>query len=374
MRNKKILFFVNCSNFFCSHFYPLAKYYKNLGHEIYIVSGNQLKETKLKSEGFKFYCIGMDRSGVNALNELRVIHRLYSCIKSISPDYIHSFTVKPIIYAGFVNLCLRRNKINFINSVTGLGFTFLGEGAIGKIKKNLMKLLYRIALIKGNAKVIFENKDDLNLFISHRIVNAKQSFLVNGAGVDLSLYKSKGIFSEKLRVTMVARLLKDKGVRELIKAGQILKQNKAPVQLLLVGDCDFSNPASMKKEDIQEAHDLGYINWLGFKNDIAEVYRNTDVAILPSYREGLPKSLTEACAAGLPIITTDTPGCREVVIDGENGFLVPLKDSDSIVSKIEFFEKNRYAIEKMGQKSRALAEDKFDVNKVLDSFNDIYNF
>ncbi|MEI8602899.1 glycosyltransferase [Shewanella sp. PP-Sp27a-2] len=239
---------------------------------------------------------------------MKSLYSIYQVISNVQPDILHLFTIKPIIYGGLVNKLLRRGRVPLsVASITGLGSAYLSANLSGKFLWQLIKQAYKFVLSIPTMKIVFENSDDKQMFIDARIINERQAFLVNGAGVNISYFHP---FVEKtsnldLTVVLVARLLKDKGIREYIEAGKIIKEHGVEITLKLVGSIDNDNSSTMQEDDIVEAHNLGYIQYLGHRSDIANIYRQSQIACLPSYREGLPKSLIEAMACGLPIITTD---------------------------------------------------------------------
>jgi glycosyltransferase involved in cell wall biosynthesis len=373
MKSQKIVYFVNCSSFFCSHFLNLALSKKSEGYDIHIISGNSDMRELLESKDMSFYNINMTRSGKNIIKECILLYKCFKLIKKIKPNILHSFTIKPVIYGGIINAFTNYIKDNYIASITGLGFVFINTDEISNFKFKCVKNSFKLALNKQNTKVIFENNNDKTTFIELGISEGHNSFIVDGAGVDCGVFKPVYSESELLRVTVLARLLKDKGINEAIEAGKFLLESNIPAKIYLVGDCDKNNPASMDELDIKTADQKGYITWLGYKKNITEVYQNTDIALLPSYREGLPKSLIEALCCGKPVITTDVPGCREIVHPFKNGFLVPAKESLPIYEAIKYFIDNPKDVEIMGEVSRRLAETKFDLKIILNTFNHIYD-
>lgn len=370
----KVLFLVNCSNFFVSHFIQLAISVKDRGHRVCVAAGNDFQKDQIERMGFEFKKINLSRSGKNLSSEISSIFSIYRLFSDYEPDLVHMLTIKPILYGGFIgrltNLFKRRQMIA---SVTGLGSSSMSEKLSGKIIWNCVKLAYRFVFSSNSIKVIFENSDDRSLFIKNRIVNENNSFLVNGAGVDINEFCPSSIKDEKISVILVARYLKDKGINEYIKAGRILKESQVDVELLLVGSIDEENPSSMKQDEIDFANSRGYIKDLGYRTDIAKCYQRSHIACLPSYREGLPKSLIEAAACGLPIITTDVPGCRQMVGNHLNGLIVPVKNAESLADAIKQLVSNRENIIRMGMESRKIAENLYSYERVIDSFHKIYD-
>jgi glycosyltransferase involved in cell wall biosynthesis len=371
----KVLFLVNCSNFFSSHFLKLAISIKNDGHQVCIAAGNSLQKENFESLGFEFYELNVSRSGKNIFSELSGIISIYKLFRYFQPDLVHMLTIKPILYGGLVvKLFKSLRPKKMVASVTGLGSSSMSQSFSGNLLWWALKLVYKFVLSSNQTKVIFENTDDRELFVKNCIISNKNSFLVNGAGVDINEFSPSSNKSEVVTVILVARLLKDKGIREYIEAGRILNRLKVNVQLLLIGSVDVNNPSSMSEQDILIADEKGYIQSLGYRTDIARCYQRAHIACLPSYREGLPKSLIEAAACGLAIITTDVPGCRQMVAQNKNGVLVPVKDSYLLAMAIKDLAQNEGKIQSMGKESRKIAEQIFSYESVIGSFFDIYDF
>ncbi|QUM79395.1 glycosyltransferase family 4 protein [Moritella sp. 5] len=372
----KVLYIVNSSSFFCSHFLTLAESVKNEGAEVFVAAGDKEKRTELVDRGFNFVELTLSRKGINVFSEISSIINLRGVICRIKPDIVHAFTIKPVIYSGLINRMFRGIRAPLhIASITGLGSASLSRSFQGKLLWMLLKQVYKLSLGLSNVKVVFENRDDLNHFVQLGIVLDSNAFVVNGAGIDTSFFcppESREI--EPLKVVMVARFLKDKGVREYIDAGRKIKKNNINAQLLLVGSIDENNTSSLLQSDIDLAHQLGYVDCLGQRNDIAAIYQKCNVACLPSYREGLPKSLIEAAACGVAILTTDVPGCRQMIFDGKNGVLFEPQNSDSIVSLISKLVEEPDLVRQMGVVSRIKALELFDHSSIIKSFFDIYDF
>ncbi|MFW1144682.1 glycosyltransferase family 4 protein [Vibrio parahaemolyticus] len=369
----KFLFIVNCSSFFKSHFLHLALSIKDKGHRVAIAAGNENEKTFFESLGLEFYHIPLSRSGKNLFRELGSLGSIRRVFLEFKPDYAHMFTIKPVLYAGIINRLYRNIRAkNVVFSVTGLGSTSVSRSISGVFFWAFLKALYRFSLGGNNSKVIFENKDDLDFFVKSMISKEEQSFIVNGAGVDIDEFCPSKEKTSTITVVFVARMLKDKGVREYIEAGRILQDRNIPVELLLIGTTDPGNPSSMTDEELKNASGKGYVKHLGFRNDIANCYQKSHIACLPSYREGLPKSLIEAAACGLPIITTDVPGCRQMVSASKNGIIVPPRDPISLANAIQELVSNEKIREDMGEKSREIAKSRYSKAEVTLSFYKIY--
>lgn len=319
-------------------------------------------QKRLKDLGVKIVFFSLSRTGLNFLKDLRSIYSIYKIILNFEPNLIFSFTAKPVIYTGLV---LRFYKnVTFFPLITGVGYGLYKKKSIKhKILKFLMVNLYREGL-KSAEKVIFQNKDDKFLFYKLKILKKKNiSKIVNGSGVDLIKYPFRSL-PKKPVFLMISRLLKDKGVKEYVDAAKIVHLHFPKVIFKLVGGLD-ENPSSINLKDLQSWIDQGSIKYLGEIESIQSVLKSCKFYVLPSYREGTPRSILEALSTGRPIITTDVPGCRETVIHERNGLLVPVKDSVSLANAmIKLLRESNEKIEKMARESFLIAKNKYEVGKV----------
>ncbi|WP_318443398.1 glycosyltransferase family 4 protein [Photobacterium leiognathi] len=368
----KILYIVNISSFFESHFLRLALESKSMGYDVHLVVGDNDKKEYFKSLGIHYHKVSLSRDSTNFFSEINSILEIRKKIINIDPDIIHCFTIKPIIYTGISNFLRISKRSLKVYSVTGLGSMSLSNTKKGKILWNIILFLYKLTFSQKNTIGVFENEDDKKLFTRKNIINVDNAVLVNGAGIDTNKYFPTYKNNTPLKIVLVARMLKDKGVREFIQSSQLLHENKVNVRMILVGGIDESNISSLSLKEINKAVTDGYVEYLGHQSDILSIYQSSDVACLPSYREGLPKSLIEAASCGLPIITTNVPGCRQMIDDGLNGILVKAKDSISLAKAIEDLVNDENKLKSMGEYSRKMAVEKFDYKHVLSSFMKIY--
>lgn len=311
---------------------------------------------------------------MSVLSELRAMWLLYSIINRYRFDLVHAFTIKPVVY---VSLILRFfvSRIKGVYSITGMGSLSLSDSLVKKIFWRVVEVLLRVSFAKDDSAVIFENSDDLNHFVNKKITCKNKSHLVNGAGVDTNILipVARAGRRKKIIVVFLARLLKDKGIMEFANAAKILNDKKVNVTMQIVGSIDENNISSINKEQLASILKITNVEYLGFRNDIHNVYSFADIACLPSYREGLPKSLIEACSCGLPIITTDTPGCRQIIDEEfKNGLIVPIRNSVALANAIEKLVSDSELREKYGANSRYLAVHKYDFSVILSSFCVVY--
>lgn len=344
---------------------------KNQGYEIHIAS--PLFESypgvvkKLNSLGYNIHDISMQRTGTNPIADARTLKSLYTLMRDIKPTYVLAYTIKPVIY-GVLAAWAARVPHRFA-LITGLGYAFQQVEELGKRSyfQRAIHELYRQALSKAD-KVFFQNPDDLNLFKKLKLISNKiPTAIVNGSGVDTSEYDIAPLpisnNQPEIRFLLIARLLADKGVREYAAAAKIIKNKHPEVNFDLVGLID-SNPMAISQQELDQWVDQGLFNFWGRLDDVRPAISASSIYVLPSYREGTPRTVLEAMSMGRPIITTDAPGCRETVIDGYNGFLVPVKSVDGLVKAMQEFILNPELISTMGKASRKIAEDKFDVHSV----------
>lgn len=314
----------------------------------------------LESRGVTVHSVPMVRTGTNPIADLRTLLALWRLMRRVRPDVVMGYTIKPVIYgslAAWLADVPRRFAL-----ITGLGYTFQGDGHRGPLR-SLVKRLYSLALSRVDL-VFFQNPDDHTLFLQRGILSrSTRSFVVNGSGVDVSNFSATLLPHGHTRFLLIARLLGDKGVREYAEAARILRRANPEVTCALVGWLD-SNPDAIRQSELDGWIADGSIEFLGRLDDVRPAIANCSVYVLPSYREGTPRTVLEAMAMGRPVITTDAPGCRETVVNGDNGYLVPVRSIDELVSAMQRFIDDPGLTSRMGGRARQIAEEKYDVHKV----------
>lgn len=344
----------------------LLNVFLHYGYSVHVVAPNYDKETEsaLSDLNVKMHIIAIDRNGFNPLKDLRTminLNRLFRCEK---PDFVMSYTIKPVIYSGLALLFNKR--INYTALITGLGFLFEPKvSRKGRFFSHIAFSLYKAALRRADC-TIFQNQDDRSDLRKEGILSTSaKSGVVNGSGVCLTTfaYATPKPALPKIKFLLIARLLKDKGIREYVETARIVRGSFPECEFHLAGWLD-SNPSSITEEQLEEWKQQGNICFLGKLGDVRPAIEVCDVYVLPSYREGTPRTVLEAMAIGRPIITTDAPGCRETVIEGQNGFLVPVKEVGSLVGAMTRFIENPELVRSMGLASRKLAEEKYDAKRV----------
>jgi glycosyltransferase involved in cell wall biosynthesis len=302
----------------------------------------------------------LQRTGLNPLKDFKSIQELKSIIKDKKIDLVFPYTVKPVIYGS---MAANMTKTPVISLITGLGYAFTGLTAKARLLQRFNETLYKLS-IRKNKVIVFQNRDDYQLFIDRKVISKKQRVdFVSGSGINLNqfTFKEKNA-SDKVSFLLVARLIKEKGIALYMEAAKILKTKYPKAEFHLIGAPETS-PSAISEDELKDLHQQGIIVFHGKQKNIEEHLHNNDIFVLPSYyREGLPRTTLEACACGNPIITTDSVGCRESVKEGVNGFLIKPQNLESLVKPMEYFINNPEKIKEMGINSRKYAEERFDVN------------
>lgn len=367
----KILYIINEPWFFLSHRLPIALAAQEQGYAVHVATRDGAAVQEIISNGFVHHEISLSRNGSSIPSELNSLLAIWKLINNVKPDVLHLVTIKPVLYGGIASRFTSVNKV--VAAVSGLGTLFLATGAKAKLKRKVGVELYRLALQSKKTTVILQNPDDKQLLIDLKAVKAEQTTLIRGSGIDLSTFQS---IPENLNdtpvVTFAARLLFDKGLAEYIEAIRLLNKKGVVANYQIVGDLDLGNNTSATEQDIEEWKAIPNLVVLGYQKDMSTVFRDSNVVVLPSYREGLPKVLIEAAACGRAVITTDVPGCRDAIEENKTGLLVPLKDSQALADAIEQLVTDTELRVEMGIAGRQLAEREFAIEKVIEQHLSIY--
>jgi len=345
---------------------PLIREMVRRNLEVYALAPDYDDETleKVRQLGAKPIEYPLSRTGLNPFRDAWSFLGLTFTLRRIKPDVTFCYTIKPVIYGTLAAWILgvpRRFAM-----IEGLGYAFTAPGEREEFKRRVVKriavLLYKLALRRAT-KVFFLNPDDLNEFVQKCVVHSEKAFLLGPIGVDLEAFPPVPPVTAPITFLLAARLLREKGVREFVEAARRIKAKYPNTRFILLGGLD-TNPGAISREEVEGWVKEGLIEWPGHVADVKPYLAQASVFVLPSYREGVPRSIQEAMAMARPIITTDAPGCRETVIPGVNGFLVPVRDVDALVSAMERFINEPELIERMGKESRRIAEERFDVHKI----------
>jgi glycosyltransferase involved in cell wall biosynthesis len=342
----------------------LIKKLINCGHKVSTAAplGGLESDDVLRSWGVNHHNISLRRTGLNVLVDLQLLFELHRLIKSENPDVVLSYTVKPVVYSAIAaRLAGVPQRVAII---TGLGFSFAPSASLQLyLVRCIARLAYKVGMVCTKT-VFFQNPDDEADFRRLRLVSESQRvFRICGSGVNLERFAVNPYPTGPIRFLMVSRLLVDKGVLEYLRAAAIVRSLDSEVAFDLVGPVE-EHPAAVPYAEIESAVANGVVRYHGYTCDVRPFLRDCHVYVLPSYREGTPRSVLEAMATGRPIITTDVPGCKETVIHGFNGLLVPPRSIDALVQAMLLFLKNRHWVAVMGESSRKIAEEKYDVHKI----------
>ena len=356
----KIILFANTDWYLYNYRMPLAETLRSLENELILLSPFGGFSNRIKTLGFDWQEVKISRSGVNPLKEIRTIFHLTGIYRNEKPDLVHHFTSKCVIYGSIAAKLAGVTRI--VNSVTGMGYVFTKNNLLTFILKPFVIFFYRIAL--ASSRVIFQNQQDMEYFIDHHLVKASQCALIPSSGVDIKKFRPAPYQNGDPLIVLPARMLWDKGVQEFIEAASLMKNKGIKARFALVGMPDQGNPSSISEKQLELWETSGITEYWGWQEDMVSVYQRALVVCLPSYREGLAKGLIEAAACGRALVASDIPGCREVVIHGVNGYLVPPKQAVPLAEAIEKIILDKPLMAKMGKESRKIAVREFSVEKI----------
>ncbi len=366
----KVLLFANTDWYLYNFRLPLARRIRSLGHQVVFLSPQGNFSGRLIAEGFEWIEFQFARKGTNPLSELWTAARLYKIYRALQPDLVHHFTIKCVLYGG---IAARLLNVPQVAAVTGTGHVFTTRSITNSILRPLVSVGYKIAL--RTSEVIFQNPDDRATFVKLGLARHSQSHLIQGSGVDTVRFRPalSSAPSEQTTVVMVCRLLKEKGIAEFVEAARIVRSKLPNVAFKIAGEIDLGNPSSISRGQVETWAAESHVQFLGHVEDVAFLLQASDIAVLPSYYgEGVPRGLIEAAATGLPLVTTDMPGCREICRDSENGYLIPPRDAHALADTILRLAANRPLAQALGARSREIAVNEFSEPSVIDRTTDVY--
>ena len=338
----------------------LIKRIISLGYEVIVTGPDRTDVDRIEALGARFVEIPLNKTGTSVVGDIKYCQALTRLFKQEKPDATLGYTVKPVIYGA---IAAKEAGVKSINSlVTGGGYTFTATTLKARILGVIVRTLYKVGFRNAD-HVIFQNHDDLMEFCERKLVNKEKCSVVNGSGVNLIKF-TPSPYPDQMSFFMLSRLLKSKGVREYLEATRVVKQKYPSAKFYILGKYETSMQDAVDKEYVERFIDDGIVERFEETNEVRPYYSMSSVYVLPSYREGTPRTVLEAMAMGRPIITTDTQGCRETIDDGRNGFLVPIKDSQTLADKMCWFIEHPDQVEIMGKESIRLVREKYDVNKV----------
>ncbi len=368
---KRIAYFVTEDWYFCSHRLPLAVAAQKAGYTVYVITRVTSHGEVIESAALNLIPIKLSRRGKNPFAEAVILKQLISIYKCVKPQIVHHVALKPVIYgsiAAWITGVPAR-----VNAMAGLGYMFSSESTMARLVRPVIKGLFRLLLNNEHATLILQNPDDVEVICGSGAVNRDRVRLIMGSGVDTKEYRRQPESGDVPIVLLASRLLWDKGVGEFVEAARILQREGAVARFILAGEGDDENPGSIGASQLKAWQGEGNIEWWGRCSDMPTVFAKSHIVCLPtSYGEGVPKVLIEAASCGRPIVTTDAPGCREIVIDGENGILVPIKDVDALVRAIRKLLDSPDLRLRMGLAGRQLVKRKFSLTTVVNETLAVY--
>lgn len=377
MPKQKVILLSNTDWYLFNFRLPLAKMLRDRGFDVVLLSPEGSYGPKLRELGFRWDVMPMERRSLNPWRELGLVLWLARFFKREEPLLVHGFTIKGAVYGSFAAR-LAGVPIR-VNAIDGLGYVFTSQQLRARMLRPLVRNVMRSAFKGKRSVVILQNSDDIALFSRWRIATDESLRLIKGAGVDLARYRPHERCAlqaaEPLRILLAARLIREKGIGEYIEASRMLKGEGRSVVFLLAGSPDDGNPAAIRRSQIEQWAREGLVVWLGHVGDMPALLADVDVVVLPSYyREGLPTTLIEGAACALPLITTDSPGCREVVShNGGDGIRIPVRDANALADAIRLLDDDREFGVKLGLAAREKALKEFDEFIVLNKMLAVYN-
>lgn len=368
--SRTILFVVNDAAFFLSHRLVLAEAARAAGFNVEIATGAGSATGKIRELGYTFHELPLSRSGLDPVAELTSLGAIYKLFRKVRPDLVHLVTIKPVLYGGVAARLARVPAV--VAAISGLGTIFLAKGGVAALRRMAVQAVYRFALGHRNIRIVFQNTSDRQTFQDFGI-ETDRTVIITGSGVDLSQFPPVAEPCLPVVVTMASRLLRDKGVLEFVSAAKIVKARQPDTVFQLAGAIDPGNPTSLTEQDCEAIRQNGKVLLLGHRADIAVMFAASHIVVLPSYREGLPKVLVEAAAAGRAVVTTDVPGCRDAIEPDRTGLLVPVRNVKELAEAIETLVTDHVLRQEFGHAGRALAERQFDVGQIATQHLAIYH-
>lgn len=374
MGKGKLLFFVTEDWYLTMHFLHIAKAASQNGWQVTLICNTGQKGTHaldlILDSGLNFIPVKLSRSTISPLNDLKTYKKILSFVKSWKPDLIFAVAIKPILISGLIS---RKFSIPVLSMMTGLGYVFSSDTVKAALVKPFIQQLLSYTFANPLNKLLVLNNEDALWAEKNLKVTSKKVSTLPGIGVDISRFKASPKPEGKFTLAYVGRMLKDKGLYELINAIKILQQKGTALELVLAGAPDPSNPASISEKIILEWQNQGLCKYLGHINDIPGFLNKANALVLPSYREGMPTCIIEASASGLPCIATNVAGCRDAVIDDKTGILVKPRDIQSLAEAIQKLANNPQLCEKMGKNARKMAIELYSQHIVQQQMLDLFN-
>ncbi|MFW2456989.1 glycosyltransferase family 4 protein [Methyloversatilis discipulorum] len=370
LAGRTLLFFVTEDFYFESHRLPLALAARDAGLRVVLVTRCGERSAHLRQLGIEVIPLEIERGSVNLVRDLALLCRLCGIYRQVRPDVVHHVAMKPVIYGSLAARVTGIHRV--VNALAGLGFVFSSSAPKARLLRPIVRLLLRFVLAAPGSRLILQNRDDQAMFPREGLCPMEQIRLVPGVGVDLQRFIVQPEPEGRVRIVLPARMLADKGVVEFVEAARMLRERGLEAECVLVGGTDSQNPAAISEKQLRSWHDAGLVSWIGHCADMPSSLAACHIVCLPSYREGLPKALLEACASGRPIVTTDVPGCRDVVRDEVNGLLARVRDAADLADKLARLVTDPELRRRMGAAGRVSAELNFSSARSAEQTLDIY--
>ena len=371
----KFVFYANTDWYLFNFRLSTALELKAHGHDVVMLSPPGDFGARFSALGFRWVPLQMDRASLNPIREAATLRRLVRVLKDEKPDVLHNFTVKCAVYGALAARAARIPAV--VNAVAGMGYVFTSDRAHARALRPVVKALMRGTLGNGHSRLILQNPDDADAFVRSRMVAQDRIRVIRSSGVNTTRFvpQARAATRSPLRVLLAARLLWEKGIGEYVEASRLLKAEGRDIEFLLAGTPDYGNPRSVRHEEVEQWAREGWVNWLGHVDDMAALMASVDVMALPSYyREGVPRSLIEAAASGLALVTTDLAGCREVVSEhGVDGLHVEPRSAPSLAHCLKMLDDDRELVARLGAQARAKALAHFDERSVIRRTIDVYD-
>ncbi len=367
----KLLYVVNIPRFFLSHRMPLALAARQSGYDVQVATSVQDSDSvgSILDQGLRLHPIPLSQHGMNPLSELRTINALRRLYAALKPDLIHHVSIKPVLYGGIAARLTRQRAI--IHAMSGLGYVFASGELRASLLRQITRPLFRAVTASAQNRMIFQNADDRQFFVKHGMISSEKAVLIRGSGVDENVFTAQAERLDKLPVVLFAgRLLWQKGIGEFV---EVARRLRGRARFRVVGYEEASSPLNVSAARLKAWAEEGLIEWLGKRDDMPQVYAASNIVCLPStYGEGVPRVLIEAAACGRACVTTDKPGCREIVRQGENGVLVPPEDIDALAAAVEGLIRDPALRQEMGAKGRQVVLDGFTLRQVVNETLELY--
>lgn len=366
----RLLYIVNDAAFFVSHRLPLGIRGRQLGLDVAIAAPDGPGRLAIERAGLRFLPVPMERSGAAPWREAATVRALERLLRHERPSLLHNVTVKPVIYGGISARIVGVPAV--VSSISGMGYVFTAKGATARARRFAVRSLYRAALGGPGSRVIFQNETDRAEFVERGLVRpARASVIGGGSGVDVDAYSAQPAGGPPM-VVLPARMLRDKGVEEFARAAKVLRTSHPSARFVLAGGIDRGNPSCLHEGELRRLAAETGVEWRGHCGDMPSLLCEAHIVCLPSYREGTPRALLEAAAAGRAVVTTDVPGCRDAIVPNVTGLLVPARDSRALAGALSELLADPSRAAAMGRAGRRHAEAHFRVDAVVDAIFDVY--